>query len=97
MGIATKNSILLVEYAIVARRGGMGRFDALVAPTSPSVAFRLGARMADPVPSVPELPACSRRVSPRRHFNCQRSGAMVFVIAGLRRGAIKQSGASCAR
>jgi multidrug efflux pump subunit AcrB len=31
MGIATKNSILLVEYAIVARRDqGMSRFDALV-------------------------------------------------------------------
>jgi multidrug efflux pump subunit AcrB len=30
MGIVTKNSILLVEYAIVARRGGMSRFDALV-------------------------------------------------------------------
>ncbi|MBL8385066.1 MAG: efflux RND transporter permease subunit, partial [Burkholderiales bacterium] len=30
MGIATKNSILLVEYAIVARRGGMSRFDALL-------------------------------------------------------------------
>lgn len=30
MGIATKNSILLVEYAIVARRHGMSRFDALM-------------------------------------------------------------------
>ena len=30
MGIATKNSILLVEYAIVARRNGMSRLDALV-------------------------------------------------------------------
>ena len=31
MGIATKNSILLVEYAIVARRDhGMSRFDALM-------------------------------------------------------------------
>ncbi|WP_404300888.1 efflux RND transporter permease subunit [Alicycliphilus denitrificans] len=30
MGIATKNSILLVEYAIVARRHGMGRLDALL-------------------------------------------------------------------
>jgi multidrug efflux pump subunit AcrB len=31
MGIATKNSILLVEYAIVARRDhGMGRFEALI-------------------------------------------------------------------
>jgi multidrug efflux pump subunit AcrB len=31
MGIATKNSILLVEYAIVARRDhGMGRLDALL-------------------------------------------------------------------
>jgi len=31
MGIATKNSILLVEYAIVARREqGMSRFDALL-------------------------------------------------------------------
>ena len=30
MGIVTKNSILLVEYAIVARREGMGRYDALV-------------------------------------------------------------------
>ena len=30
MGIVTKNSILLVEYAIMARRQGMGRFDALV-------------------------------------------------------------------
>lgn len=30
MGIATKNSILLVEYAIVARQGGMSRFDALM-------------------------------------------------------------------
>ena len=31
MGIATKNSILLVEYAIVARRDhGMSRFDALL-------------------------------------------------------------------
>ena len=30
MGVVTKNSILLVEYAIMARRGGMTRFDALV-------------------------------------------------------------------
>jgi len=30
MGIATKNSILLVEYAILARQAGMGRFEALV-------------------------------------------------------------------
>ena len=30
MGIVTKNSILLVEYAIVARRNGMARLDALV-------------------------------------------------------------------
>ena len=30
MGIVTKNSILLVEYAIMARRQGMSRFDALV-------------------------------------------------------------------
>jgi multidrug efflux pump subunit AcrB len=31
MGVATKNSILLVEYAIVAQRdGGMSRFDALI-------------------------------------------------------------------
>jgi len=30
MGIVTKNSILLVEYAIVARRNGLNRFDALV-------------------------------------------------------------------
>lgn len=30
MGIVTKNSILLVEYAIMARRSGMSRFDALV-------------------------------------------------------------------
>jgi multidrug efflux pump subunit AcrB len=30
MGIATKNSILLVEYAIVARRGGMSRAEALL-------------------------------------------------------------------
>jgi multidrug efflux pump subunit AcrB len=30
MGVVTKNSILLVEYAIVARRQGMSRFDALV-------------------------------------------------------------------
>ncbi|MFD1796939.1 efflux RND transporter permease subunit [Paracoccus aurantiacus] len=30
MGIVSKNSILLVEYAIEARRGGMSRFDALV-------------------------------------------------------------------
>ena len=30
MGIATKNSILLVEYAIVARRQGMARFESLV-------------------------------------------------------------------
>ena len=30
MGIVTKNSILLVDYAILARRAGMDRFDALV-------------------------------------------------------------------
>jgi len=30
MGVVTKNSILLVEYAIVARRNGVDRFDALV-------------------------------------------------------------------
>ena len=30
MGIVTKNSILLVEYAIVARRNGMQRFEALI-------------------------------------------------------------------
>jgi multidrug efflux pump subunit AcrB len=30
MGVATKNSILLVDYAIIARRSGLGRFDALV-------------------------------------------------------------------
>lgn len=30
MGVVVKNSILLVEYAIVARRAGMPRFDALV-------------------------------------------------------------------
>ncbi len=30
MGVVTKNSILLVEYAIVARGGGMGRFEALL-------------------------------------------------------------------
>ncbi len=30
MGIATKNSILLVDYAIIARHAGMGRFDALI-------------------------------------------------------------------
>ncbi|MDO8767803.1 MAG: efflux RND transporter permease subunit, partial [Burkholderiaceae bacterium] len=30
MGIVTKNSILLVDYAILARESGMGRFDALV-------------------------------------------------------------------
>jgi multidrug efflux pump subunit AcrB len=30
MGIVTKNSILLVDYAILARREGMSRFDALV-------------------------------------------------------------------
>lgn len=30
MGIVTKNSILLVEYAIVARRSGMDRIDALI-------------------------------------------------------------------
>ena len=30
MGVATKNSILLVEYAIVARRDGMNRYDALM-------------------------------------------------------------------
>ncbi len=30
MGVATKNSILLVEYAIVARRDGMSRYDALM-------------------------------------------------------------------
>jgi multidrug efflux pump subunit AcrB len=30
MGIVTKNSILLVDYAILARQDGMNRFDALV-------------------------------------------------------------------
>lgn len=30
MGLATKNSILLVEYAIVARRNGMPRFEAML-------------------------------------------------------------------
>jgi multidrug efflux pump subunit AcrB len=30
MGIVTKNSILLVDYAILARKAGMNRFDALV-------------------------------------------------------------------
>ncbi len=30
MGVVTKNSILLVEYAIMSRRGGMSRFDAVV-------------------------------------------------------------------
>ncbi len=30
MGIVTKNSILLVDYAIIARQAGMNRFDALV-------------------------------------------------------------------
>jgi multidrug efflux pump subunit AcrB len=30
MGVVTKNSILLIEYAIVARRDGMSRFDALI-------------------------------------------------------------------
>jgi multidrug efflux pump subunit AcrB len=30
MGIVTKNSILLVDYAILARQEGMGRFEALV-------------------------------------------------------------------
>jgi len=30
MGIVTKNSILLVDYAVLARRAGMARFDALV-------------------------------------------------------------------
>jgi multidrug efflux pump subunit AcrB len=30
MGIVTKNSILLVDYAILARQEGMSRFDALV-------------------------------------------------------------------
>ena len=30
MGIVSKNSILLVDYALVAREGGMNRFDALV-------------------------------------------------------------------
>jgi multidrug efflux pump subunit AcrB len=30
MGIATKNSILLVDYAIIARQGGMNRIDALI-------------------------------------------------------------------
>ena len=30
MGIVTKNSILLVDYAILARHAGMGRFEALV-------------------------------------------------------------------
>ena len=30
MGVVTKNSILLVEYAIMARWGGLSRFDALI-------------------------------------------------------------------
>ncbi|MER9025490.1 efflux RND transporter permease subunit [Mesorhizobium sp. M0815] len=30
MGVVTKNSILLVEYAIISRRAGLSRFDALV-------------------------------------------------------------------
>ena len=30
MGVVTKNSILLVEYAIMSRRAGLSRFDALV-------------------------------------------------------------------
>jgi multidrug efflux pump subunit AcrB len=30
MGVVTKNSILLVEYAVVARRGGMERLEALI-------------------------------------------------------------------
>ncbi|MFC4159013.1 efflux RND transporter permease subunit [Chitinimonas lacunae] len=30
MGVVTKNSILLVEYAVLARRGGMGRHEALI-------------------------------------------------------------------
>ncbi len=30
MGVTTKNSILLIDYAIVARRDGMGRFEALM-------------------------------------------------------------------
>jgi multidrug efflux pump subunit AcrB len=30
MGIVSKNSILLVDYALVARKSGLGRFDALV-------------------------------------------------------------------
>ncbi len=30
MGVVTKNSILLVEYAIMSRRNGMSRFDALI-------------------------------------------------------------------
>ena len=30
MGIVTKNSILLVDYAILARQAGLGRFEALV-------------------------------------------------------------------
>jgi multidrug efflux pump subunit AcrB len=30
MGIVTKNSILLVDYAILARQAGMARFEALV-------------------------------------------------------------------
>jgi multidrug efflux pump subunit AcrB len=30
MGIVTKNSILLVDYAILARKAGMARFEALV-------------------------------------------------------------------
>lgn len=30
MGVVTKNSILLIEYAIMSRRQGMSRFDALV-------------------------------------------------------------------
>ena len=30
MGVVTKNSILLVEYAIISRRAGLSRFEALV-------------------------------------------------------------------
>ena len=30
MGIATKNSILLVDYALIAQRRGLARFDAII-------------------------------------------------------------------
>ena len=35
MGIVTKHSILLVDYAILARQAGMNRFDALVGAAAP--------------------------------------------------------------